>query len=237
MAETRRLKLPLLDSAQAQKHVTVNEALGRIDSLTAAGVRSRSLGTPPSDAADGDVHIVGPGATGVWAGREGMIAFADNLGWSFATPDAGRRVWIEDERQEALHDGVAWVSALGGADAGAGAMLRAQVIDHVVTAGQVSTTAPVIPDKAIVLGVTARVIEALSGPGLTTWRLGVAGAADRYGAGLGASLNAYAEGVTGAPVAYYAPTPLVLEAEGGAFAAGSVRLCVHYFALTPPRAV
>jgi len=237
MAETRRLALPLLDGAQAQKHVTMNTALTRLDALGAPGVLSRARSEPPTALVDGDAYLVSAGATGDWAGRDGMIAFADNLGWSFAAPQEGRRLWIEDERLEVMFDGAAWVTALGATEAGAATMLHAAVIDHALSAGPVSTTVPVIPDKAVVLGLTARVIAPLSGPGLTTWRLGVAGGADRYGAGLGVGLNAWAQGVTGAPVAYYAPTPLTLEAEGGAFAAGAVRLCVHYFALTPPRAV
>lgn len=237
MAETRHLALPLLDSAQAQKHVTMNTALTRLDALGAPGAISRARAEPPTAFADGDVYLVAAGASGDWAGRDGMIAFADNLGWSFAAPQVGRRLWIEDERLEVMFDGAAWVAALGATDAGAATMLHAAVIDHAVSVGSVSTTVPVIPDKAVVLGVTARVISPLSGPGLSTWRLGVAGGADRYGSGLGVGLNAWAQGVTGAPVAYFAPTPLTLEAEGGAFAAGAVRLCVHYFALTLPRAV
>lgn len=237
MAETRRLALPLLESAQAQKHVTVNTALTRLDALAAPGAISRARSEPPSSPVDGDIYVVPAGAGGDWAGRDGMIAFADNLGWSFVAPQEGRRLWIEDERLEVVFDGVGWVAALGASEAGAATMLHARVIDHTLGAGPVSTTVAIIPDKAVVLGVTARVTAPLTGPGLTTWRLGVAGGADRYGSGLGAGLNAYAHGVTGAPVAYYAPTPLTLEAEGGAFAAGAVRLCVHYFALTPPRAV
>lgn len=237
MAETRRLALPLLDSAQAQKHVTVNTALTRLDALAAPAAISRARSEPPSSPDDGDVYIVAAGAGGDWAGRDGMIAFADNLGWSFIAPQEGRRLWVEDERLDVLFDGVGWVAALGASEAGAATMLHARVIDHTLAAGPVSTTVPVIPDKAVVLGVTARVVAPLTGAGLSTWRLGVAGAADRYGSGLGLGVNSYAHGVTGAPVAYYAPTPLTLEAEGGAFAAGVVRLCVHFFAMTPPRAV
>lgn len=237
MAETRRLKLPLLDSAQAQKHVAMNAALTRIDALTTQSVVSRSFIAPPVDALDGDVHIVGAGADGAWAGRDGMLAFADNGGWSFMEPDPGRSVWVRDERVTIMHDGVAWTAAQGATVAGAGTTLRIQAIDHELGAGALSTTAPVIPDKAIVLGVTGRVISALSGPGLSAWRLGVAGGADRYGSGIGVTRNAYVEGVTGTPVTYYGATPLVLEAESGAFDGGVVRLCVHYLSLTPPRPV
>ena len=41
------------------------------------------------------------------------------------------------------------------------------------------------------LGVTGRVVAALAGPGLTGWRIGVAGSDSRYGSGLGMALNSY----------------------------------------------
>ena len=48
MSETPRFAMPLLDAAQAQKHVTVNEALMRADMLAAACVESRHLADPPA---------------------------------------------------------------------------------------------------------------------------------------------------------------------------------------------
>ena len=38
MSETSQLKLPLLQTAQAQKHVTVNEALALLDQLVQMSV-------------------------------------------------------------------------------------------------------------------------------------------------------------------------------------------------------
>ena len=87
------------------------------------------------------------------------------------------------------------------------------------------------------LGVTGRVVAALAGPGLTGWRIGVAGSDNRYGAGLGIALNSYLLGLSGAPVTYYAPTPLVVTAEGGSFASGRIRLALHVAYLIPPRSV
>jgi hypothetical protein len=43
-------------------------------------------------------------------------------------------------------------------------------------------------------------------------------------------------GVTGQPQTYYGATPLQLESEGPPFKGGAVRLAVHLFTLTPPRA-
>ena len=87
------------------------------------------------------------------------------------------------------------------------------------------------------IGVSARVIEAVSGAGLTGWRVGVAGAADRYGTGIGIALNSSLRGVSGTPVAYYGDTPLRIEPEGGDFAAGKVRLAIHCLEISPPNLV
>ncbi|MEM7525084.1 MAG: hypothetical protein AAF360_15275 [Pseudomonadota bacterium] len=100
--------------------------------------------------------------------------------------------------------------------------------------GAAVTTAIEIPDRAVVVGVTARVITAVTGAGVTGWRLGVAGSDDRYGSGIGLVADSIANGVTGSPVAYYGATPLEITAEGGAFAGGVVQLAIHYFILTPP---
>ena len=42
MTDTKRLGLPLMDAAQAQKHVTHNEALVRLDALTHLTVSARA---------------------------------------------------------------------------------------------------------------------------------------------------------------------------------------------------
>lgn len=52
MSDTRNFAMPLLDAAQAQKHVTVNEAIVRADALAARQVQSRSESVPPATPAD-----------------------------------------------------------------------------------------------------------------------------------------------------------------------------------------
>jgi hypothetical protein len=231
MADTPRLALPLLEAGQAQKHVTVNEALTRLDAFGAAQALSRSLTAPPETPAEGDLYIVPAGATGAWAGLDGRLVAYANGGWIAAAPEPGRSLWIADEARSVTHDGGGWVAGAG--TLGAATEARVLTLDHAVEAGTVSTTAAFIPDKAIVLGVTGRVLSALDGA--TSWRLGVEGAPDRYGAGIGAAAGSFAHGVTGQPQAYYGATALRLEAEGGAFTGGVVRLAAHILALTPPR--
>jgi hypothetical protein len=231
MADTARLELPLLDAGQAQKHVTVNEALTRLDAFGAAGALSRSVAAPPPAPAEGDLYVAPAGAGGAWAGLDDrLVAFA-NGGWIAAAPEPGRRLWIADEGREVRFDGAGWAAGEGAL--GAATELRVLTLDHAVGDGLVSTTKPIIPDKAIVLGVTARVLTTLDG--VDRWRLGVEGGPDRYGSGYGGAEGAWAHGVTGQPQAYYGATALRLEAEAGAFKGGVVRLAIHLLALTPPR--
>ncbi len=69
------LLLPYLLAAQAQKHVTVNEALRLLDGLVQLAVLDRHLTTPPASPADGDRYIVASGATGAWAGWDLNVAY------------------------------------------------------------------------------------------------------------------------------------------------------------------
>ena len=55
-------------AAQAQKHVTRNEALRILYGLVQLSVLDRDLTAPPGPPADVDRYIVGSGTTGDWAG-------------------------------------------------------------------------------------------------------------------------------------------------------------------------
>lgn len=234
MSETPRYAMPLLDAAQAQKHVTVNEALSRADALGAGRVERRDLATPPAGATDGAAYIVAAGAGGDWAGREGELALFLNGGWEFVAPWEGASFWVAAERLRVTRDGGTWVGGhLGGVPSGAATLGRV-IEEEIVLSGAASSTGPMIPDKAIVLGVSARVVENVGG--VTSWKLGVFGAEDRYGSGYGTANGSFAQGVTGQPQAYYGGTPLVLTATGGSFTEGRVRLAVHLLEILPPAA-
>jgi hypothetical protein len=105
---TPSLGLPLIQPAQAQKHVTHNEALARLDTLTQPVAQSRTLTAPPTDAQDGDTRIVATGATGDWAGQDGAIAVMQGGAWQFLAPAEGWLCWIADEAAQAVFDGSTW---------------------------------------------------------------------------------------------------------------------------------
>lgn len=93
MTETANLMLPLVQPAQAQKHVTVNEALVRLDGMAQLVLISSSETTPPAAAPDGSCYGVPSGAVNAWAGQEGAVAVASNGGWVFVPARRGWRRW------------------------------------------------------------------------------------------------------------------------------------------------
>lgn len=234
MTDTVQLGLPLVQPAQAQKHVTVNEALARLDGLVMLVIQSRSIATPPSVAAEGMAWGVPLGAVNEWSGQDGKLALARNGGWDFVAPKRGWRSFILDEGLQAVHDGTSWrEGAQTLSPKNAGLSLKVAEIDHVVTAGAQSVTANVIPPNAVVIGATARVVGALTGT-LSSWQLGNPGAVGRYGTGLGLAAGSFARGVLAQPTAFYAATPMQLDASGGNFSGGTVRIAVHYMEIGLP---
>lgn len=238
MPSTTQLSLPLVMPAQAQKHVTVNQALSILDTVTQLRVKSSTTTTPPASANEGDAFVVPNDAGGVWAGYVGSVAVWTNGGWSYLTARPGWRAWDEGGCGWQLFDGTEWASnALATSPGGSKLAARVLEFDHTIAAGATNLTSVPIPASAQVIGVSGRVMQAISGSGLTGWRIGVSGSDNRYGSGLGTARNAYLSGLSGAPVTYYAATPLLVSAEGGVFASGKVRIAMHLLEIFPPRAV
>ena len=86
MADTPNLVLPFLAANQSQKHVTVNEALRRLDALVQVTVQSAVLATPPGSPTEGQRWIVPPSPTGAWAGQSGRVAAWQDGAWAFYAP-------------------------------------------------------------------------------------------------------------------------------------------------------
>jgi hypothetical protein len=83
------LALPYLAAAQAQKHVTHNEALRRLDGIVQLAVLGAAATTPPSTPAEGDRYLLGASPTGDWSGHGGDLASFTDGAWWFATPETG----------------------------------------------------------------------------------------------------------------------------------------------------
>jgi hypothetical protein len=112
---TPNLALPELIASQAQKHVTVNEALGVLDALVQLAVLDRDLAAPPVSPADGERWLVAAGASGDWSGHDGAIAAWQNGAWTLHAPRAGWTCYVADEAALLVYDGAAWQPAAGSA--------------------------------------------------------------------------------------------------------------------------
>ncbi|UWQ19634.1 DUF2793 domain-containing protein [Jannaschia sp. M317] len=107
---TPRLSLPLIQAAQAQKHVTHNEAVQALDALVQPVAADRDRTTPPVAPAEGDTHLVAPGASDVWTGRDNQIASFAGNGWIYYQPTPGWRIHVQAEAAQLVFDGSGWTA-------------------------------------------------------------------------------------------------------------------------------
>jgi hypothetical protein len=114
--ETENLHLPYLIAAQAQKHVTHNEALRALDAVVQLAVLDRDLAAPPATPAAGARYIVAANASGAWVGKSHYIAAYQDDAWAFYQPLEGWLAWVGDEDKLLVWSGSAWseVSSGGG---------------------------------------------------------------------------------------------------------------------------
>lgn len=107
--DTPILSLPLILPAQAQKHVTHNEALRILDILVQLAVQDRDRSAPPASPTEGARHIIASGATGLWAGRDGQIAPFWAGDWFYLSPQDGWIAQVTGEGKSVIRREGQWV--------------------------------------------------------------------------------------------------------------------------------
>jgi Protein of unknown function (DUF2793) len=117
MPDSPNLILPYLAAAQAQKHVTHNEALSLLDGLVQLAVASRATATPPPTPLDGVRYLVPVAATGEWSTNVGKIALRMEGAWRYVTPVEGFALWVSDEDKFLTFNGTTWAELAGGGSA------------------------------------------------------------------------------------------------------------------------
>lgn len=97
--QTSNLGFPFLAQGQAQKHVTVNESLLRLDALVQLVVTSASVSAEPASPADGALYILPVGKTGAaWgAMANGALAHCRDGAWEEITPRTGWCAYVAAE--------------------------------------------------------------------------------------------------------------------------------------------
>ncbi|WP_313517551.1 DUF2793 domain-containing protein [Brevundimonas sp.] len=104
-----RLGLPYLAAGQLQKHVTLNEALTRLDALIQTAVVSRTVSDQPADPVEGALYILPEAATGAdWATHPaGRLLRHERGGWlPVPAPDGLLAVVLDSEEILVRREGV-----------------------------------------------------------------------------------------------------------------------------------
>lgn len=237
MSDTANLLLPEIAPSQAQKHVTHNEALVRLDAVVQLSVKDRDLNAPPGSPAEGDRYIIGPSPTGAWASNANKVAYWDGSAWIILTPREGWSAWVSDEDIQVFWDGSAWdvpapssgVVATSPNGAKSEFIILEQLLSG-LSGASVDTTIQ-IPNGSIVFNVSSRTTTTITGA--TSYDCGVAGNTSQFGGSLGVAAGSTNKGVIG-PTGFYADTPIRLTANGGNFTGGAVRVAIHVYVPTPP---
>lgn len=103
------LALPYLMPSQAQKHVTHNEALLRLDALVQLRVAAFGATQPPALPVNGEMYALGTGASDTWAGQDGQLALYAGNAWTFIPPQEGWRAWGVAEAELRVWSGGTWL--------------------------------------------------------------------------------------------------------------------------------
>ena len=101
------LTLPYIQPAQAQKHVTHNQAIRQIDGLIHMSVASDALSTPPTEQVEGTCYLVPPTAQDGWQGWADHVAIWQDAAWMFLTPKTGWRLFVSDQKKLMVYHGSA----------------------------------------------------------------------------------------------------------------------------------
>jgi len=231
LSNTPNLLLPRILGGQAQKHVTHNEALRSLDGLVQLSVKDRTRNAPPASPTEGARYIVGPAPTGTWAGWAGDIALRADGAWHRLPARDGFLTWVEAEGVLLVREGAEWVPLVGGATvqlsrSASGFWTGMETREALVSGlgGSVVDTGLIIPDRAICLGVTTKVVTTITGA--ASFSCGTAAQPGKFGAALGVSAGSSNPGVIG-PEPVYSDTPIRLTAAGGVFSGGAMRAAVH----------
>jgi len=113
--QTPRHDLPLMMNSQAQKHITHNEALIRIDATHHLSIVAMDVNDPPSEANVGDVFAVGSSPSGDFIAHAGELASLTEGGWRFHPILAGMIAYLAETGTLQVYGSTGW-EAVSAAD-------------------------------------------------------------------------------------------------------------------------
>ncbi|HRK63829.1 MAG TPA: DUF2793 domain-containing protein [Terricaulis sp.] len=151
MSTSSNLALPYLAGGQAQKHVTVNEALLRLDALTQLVAEAALTSAEPADPVDGALYILPPGKTGdAWGAMANhALAYWRDGVWEEIAPRTGWRAYAKDIGAILVFTGAAWLDAA--AASGAWRVIAASGISasHTGSTSETTLASIILPGGAL----------------------------------------------------------------------------------------
>jgi hypothetical protein len=161
--QTTNLELPFLAAGQAQKHVTVNETLLRLDALTQICVESATLAVEPGAPADGARYILPAGKTGAaWdAMADGALAYYRDGAWEEIAPREGWLAFARDADLLYARDASAWALAHTFLGLGTAALVADATLAHL--AGAETFTGAKSFSAGVSMSSTLQVANAMTG--------------------------------------------------------------------------
>lgn len=250
---TPLLALPYLIADQAQKHVTVNEALNAIDRLMYLSFDARDVLEPPAAPVEGATYSIGAQARGAFLGYDGYIAIWRAGQWAFHLPREGWRAWNIETHSFLVFSQNQWIAALAPSDdggtptspGGSGAVPddRVELIAGLTLYRELMSvnldgansnrvlSVDLIPHHRMFLGVAVKVIRKIEGT--QSWRLGDYVSTSRYGHGLPVNVGTRVMGLSSPAYVYWADQPLVLNTEkNGVFSSGQIDFVTYSIGMT-----
>ncbi len=89
-----------------------------------------------------------------------------------------------------------------------------------------------IPPRAMVIGVSHRIITGITG--CTEFEIGVSGTPNMFATGLGTSAGSNNAGISGPNSFYLATSCLLTSTAGGIFTGGTIRISIQYLTIGAP---
>lgn len=153
------------------------------------------------------------------------------------TGAAGELLVSTDTKELFVHDGATPGGfKASGARGSFGSFLQLNTleggIETITTGGTTYSTTIQIPARSMVIGVSHRVIAAITG--CTAFEIGVTGTPGMFATGLGTGAGSNNAGI-GGPNNFYSATPLLITSTaGGNFTGGTIRLSIQYLTIGAP---
>lgn len=236
MSKTRRLGLPYIMQGQAQKEVTHNQALNKLDVFVCPVIEA-IIDEPPTTAKDGDIYIIGEQPADSFADHANKLAQYMSGSWTFYPPIEYMEVVILSEKQKFTFIEDKWMqlnstnisshkSNEANHNANKNYLKIEQWEEDLNLLGKVVTSKNIIPHHSMVIAVNVWVIDAITGA--PSFAVGVKEDPSRYGDKLSIAKDTTNIGMTYHPVTYYYDTPITIMPNQMEFTGGVVRVSVQY---------